>query len=144
VSAQPTIDAIGYAAAVLVLATFSMRSMSALRWVAIAGNLAFIAYGYVGSLTPVLFLHALLLPVNLYRLAQLCRASRAKVHPQRSVVTVRETGSRGFDCYRVRRIHRNVICCHAGSKRRPSDDYRSARSQPPTVSRPRPAHPRSE
>ena len=82
-SAQPTIDAIGYAAAVLVLATFSMRSMSALRWAAIASNLAFIAYGYVGNLAPVLFLHALLLPVNLYQLAQLRRASRAKVHSRR-------------------------------------------------------------
>ena len=69
----PVIDGIGFAAASLVLATFCMRSMSALRWVAIASNLAFIAYGYLGNLAPVLVLHALLLPVNTYRLAQLHR-----------------------------------------------------------------------
>jgi hypothetical protein len=66
-----TIDAIGFVAAGLVLTTFCMRSMSALRWVAIASNLAFIAYGYLAGLAPVLLLHALLLPVNAYRLAQL-------------------------------------------------------------------------
>ena len=64
------IDAIGFGAAGLVLATFCMRSMSALRWVAIASNVAFIAYGYLGGLAPVLLLHMLLLPVNICRLAQ--------------------------------------------------------------------------
>jgi hypothetical protein len=71
-SDQLTIDAIGFVAAGLVLATFSMRSMCALRWVALASNLIFIAYGYLGNLAPVFLLHALLLPVNVYRLTQLC------------------------------------------------------------------------
>jgi len=65
------IDGVGFGAAGLVLATFCMRSMSALRWVAIASNVAFIAYGYLGGLAPVLLLHVLLLPVNICRLAQL-------------------------------------------------------------------------
>ena len=65
------IDGIGFAAAGLVLMTFSMRSMIALRWVAIASNLAFIAYGCLGHLAPVLLLHLLLLPINICRLAQL-------------------------------------------------------------------------
>jgi hypothetical protein len=65
------IDGVGFGAAGLVLATFCMGSMNALRWVAIASNVAFIAYGYLGNLAPVLLLHALLLPVNIYRLAQL-------------------------------------------------------------------------
>jgi hypothetical protein len=65
------IDGIGFGAAGLVLATFCMGSMNTLRWVAIASNVAFIAYGYLGNLAPVLLLHALLLPVNIYRLAQL-------------------------------------------------------------------------
>ena len=65
------VDGIGFAAAGLVLATFSMRSMIALRWVAIVSNLAFIAYGYLGHLAPVLLLHLLLLPINICRLAQL-------------------------------------------------------------------------
>jgi hypothetical protein len=70
------IDAIGYLAAGLVLATFSMRSMASLRWVAIASNLAFICYGYVGELMPVLFLHALLLPMNVVRLGEIEAARR--------------------------------------------------------------------
>jgi len=65
------IDGVGFGAAGLVLATFCMSSMHGLRWVAIASNVAFIAYGYLGELAPVLLLHALLLPVNIYRLAQL-------------------------------------------------------------------------
>jgi hypothetical protein len=65
------IDGIGFVAAALVLATFCMRSMTALRWVAIASNLAFIEYAYLGKLAPVLVLHALLLPVNACRLVQL-------------------------------------------------------------------------
>jgi CRP/FNR family transcriptional regulator, cyclic AMP receptor protein len=64
-------DAIGYLAAALVLAAFWMRSMSSLRYVAIASNLAFITYGYIGDLMPVLLLHILLLPVNVLRLAEL-------------------------------------------------------------------------
>lgn len=69
----PVTDAIGFVAASLVLATFCMGSMRTLRWVALASNLAFIAYGYLGNLAPVLLLHALLLPVNTWRLAQLHR-----------------------------------------------------------------------
>ena len=65
------VDGIGFAAAGLVLTTFYMRSMIALRWVAIASNLAFIAYGYLENLPPVLLLHLLLLPLNILRLAQL-------------------------------------------------------------------------
>jgi CRP/FNR family cyclic AMP-dependent transcriptional regulator len=44
--------------------------------VAIASNLAFIAYGYLGELMPVLLLHLLLLPVNLHRLTELGSAQR--------------------------------------------------------------------
>jgi hypothetical protein len=64
------IDGVGFGAAGLVLATFCMRSMSALRWLAIASNVAFIAYAYLRGLAPVLLLHTLLLPVNICRLAQ--------------------------------------------------------------------------
>ena len=63
-----TVEVIGYLAASLVLATFCMKSMDALRLAAIASNIAFIAYGYFGHLAPVLLLHALLLPINIYRL----------------------------------------------------------------------------
>lgn len=70
-------DAIGYLAAALVLAAFWMRSMSSLRYVAIASNLAFISYGYIGDLMPVLLLHILMLPVNVLRLAELGSAQKS-------------------------------------------------------------------
>ena len=74
------IDGVGFGAAGFVLAAFCMRSMSALRWVAIVSNVAFIAYGYLGGLAPVLLLHTLLLPVNICRLAQL-RSAHGRSDP---------------------------------------------------------------
>jgi len=68
------VEAIGYLASALVLATFSMRDMVALRWVALASNAAFIAYGTLAGVSPVLALHLMLLPVNLVRLAQSLRS----------------------------------------------------------------------
>ena len=64
-------EPIGYLAALLVLATFCMRDMVALRVVAIASNVAFIAYSGLADIGPVLLLHALLLPVNVVRLLEL-------------------------------------------------------------------------
>jgi CRP/FNR family cyclic AMP-dependent transcriptional regulator len=63
-------DLLGYVAAGLVLVTFSVRSMTALRSVAIASNVMFIAYAVAAQLMPVLILHALLLPLNIWRLRQ--------------------------------------------------------------------------
>lgn len=63
-------DPVGYTAALLVLATFCMRGMVALRTVAIASNVAFIAYGALADIGPVLVLHLALLPVNVIRLAE--------------------------------------------------------------------------
>jgi CRP/FNR family transcriptional regulator, cyclic AMP receptor protein len=62
------IEPVGYLASALVLATFCMRDMVALRCLAIASNLAFIGYGVLADLGPVLVLHLLLLPVNVQRL----------------------------------------------------------------------------
>jgi hypothetical protein len=69
-------ELIGYLASSLVLATFCVRDMAALRAFAIASNLAFISYGYVAAVHPVLALHLLLLPTNVVRLWQLLRAPR--------------------------------------------------------------------
>ncbi|MCG2643795.1 MULTISPECIES: hypothetical protein [Bradyrhizobium] len=71
------VNLLGYLAAGLVLATFCMRSMTTLRTVALASNVAFIGYGYLANLTPVLLLHVILLPVNTYRLVQICRVTTA-------------------------------------------------------------------
>jgi CRP/FNR family cyclic AMP-dependent transcriptional regulator len=66
----------GYVASGLVLATFTMRTMIPLRLLGIASNVAFILYGYLDSLIPVVVLHAILLPLNIYRLAEMRRLVR--------------------------------------------------------------------
>ncbi len=69
------VDALGYLAALLVLLTFCMRGMVALRVLAIASNVAFIVYAATLGLAPVLLLHGLLLPLNVWRMRELTRAS---------------------------------------------------------------------
>jgi len=63
-------ELLGYLASLLVLATFCMRDMAALRLLAIASNLAFIGYAALASLHPILVLHAVLLPLNVCRLLE--------------------------------------------------------------------------
>ncbi|MBL0092610.1 MAG: hypothetical protein IPP50_09835 [Piscinibacter sp.] len=72
-------DALGWLAASLMVATFSCREARAMRPLAVATNLAFIGYGVVASLAPVLTLHLLLLPINLWRLAETLRARESFV-----------------------------------------------------------------
>jgi len=50
--------------------------MVALRAVAIASNVAFIGYAALAGISPVLVLHALLLPMNVCRLLEAVRESR--------------------------------------------------------------------
>jgi CRP/FNR family transcriptional regulator, cyclic AMP receptor protein len=66
-------EIVGYIAAGLVLATFSMRTMIPLRLLGISSNVAFIAYGLMASLAPVVALHAILLPLNIYRFVEMRR-----------------------------------------------------------------------
>jgi membrane-associated protease RseP (regulator of RpoE activity) len=66
----------GYLASVLVLATFAMKNMRLLRITAILSNVAFITYGTLQWLPPVIGLHLLLLPINLVRLIELHGAGR--------------------------------------------------------------------
>jgi CRP/FNR family transcriptional regulator, cyclic AMP receptor protein len=70
------IEAAGYLASVLVLATFCMKTMIPLRGAAICSNVAFIVYGFYDHLYPVLILHAILLPLNIWRGAQMLRLVR--------------------------------------------------------------------
>jgi hypothetical protein len=65
-----TPDWLGWLAGALVLSTFCTSDMRALRRTAIASNLAFVAYAAWSGILPVLVLHLLLLPINLYRLRQ--------------------------------------------------------------------------
>lgn len=66
----------GYLGALLTLTTFSMKTMLHLRMVGIVANVAFILYGLLGSVYPVLLLHLTLLPLNVWRLRQLRRLVR--------------------------------------------------------------------
>ena len=68
-------DAVGYLASLFVLSSFASRSMVSLRVLALLSNAAFMLYAYDHHLPPVLFLHALLLPVNVVRLWQHLRAT---------------------------------------------------------------------
>src|SRR5262245_52822800 len=81
-------DLFGYAAAALVLLTFSMKTMVPLRIAGIASNIFFITYGYLSDAMPILSLHLILLPLNTLRLYQILhlirevqRASQAQGEP---------------------------------------------------------------
>lgn len=67
----------GYCASALVFATFFMRSRTRLRQVAIASNVVFITYGIAGNVIPVLVLHVLLLPLNIWRLWEIAQTRKA-------------------------------------------------------------------
>lgn len=69
-------EVFGYTASGLVLAACTMRTMLPLRLLNIASNIAFIVYGFVAGLPPILLLHATLLPLNIYRVAELRRLIR--------------------------------------------------------------------
>ena len=70
-----TTEMLGYLASGLVLTTFATNDLRRLRLIAILSNLAFIAYGGLAWLPPVLLLHLLLLPLNVLRLADLGKVS---------------------------------------------------------------------
>lgn len=62
------IDLIGWTAAGMTMLTFACNDMRRLRVLALVANLAFIAYGSLAALLPVLVLHLVLAPINLWRL----------------------------------------------------------------------------
>jgi len=61
-------DLAGYLASAMVLLTFLTKDMRLLRILGILSNVAFITYAVLDSLPPVLVLHLLLLPINVFRL----------------------------------------------------------------------------
>ncbi len=60
----------------LVVAASFVRTMIPLRWLAVASNLGFLVYGMLAPSLPMLALHAVLLPVNLWRVAEMARLTR--------------------------------------------------------------------
>jgi hypothetical protein len=82
-------DAVGYFASTLVLAAFCMKEMILLRVVAVCSNIAFLIYGLTLGLAPVWLLHAVLLPINCWRLWEGLsppRLGRSQPHPSSFVV----------------------------------------------------------
>lgn len=77
---MPIGDFVGWTAATLMVATFSCRDALWMRRLAVCTNLAFIAYGLLASLAPVLALHTLLLPINVWRYWQ-CTHTRPTREP---------------------------------------------------------------
>lgn len=77
-------DVFGYAAAGLVLLTFSMKTMVPLRIAGIASNIFFIAYGYLSDAMPILSLHLILLPLNILRLYQILHLIREVEHASKA------------------------------------------------------------
>jgi CRP/FNR family transcriptional regulator, cyclic AMP receptor protein len=66
----------GYLAAGLVFLTFYMKTMVPLRVIGLCSNCAFIIYGYLGGLYPVLVLHLILLPLNGLRLREMLQLTQ--------------------------------------------------------------------
>lgn len=101
-------EALGWAAASLMVLTFSCVDARKLRALALATNLAFIGYGTLGHLAPIVALHLMLLPINAFRLMRALRNVPAE--PRAAVPTPRHgCGLRsraGTGCRRVRHAQR--------------------------------------
>jgi hypothetical protein len=72
-------DTAGYLASGLVVMAFCMKDIIPLRVVALTSNIAFLIYGIGLGLAPVWLLHAILLPINGWRLWQ-ATAARSPRH----------------------------------------------------------------
>ena len=85
-------DAAGLLASGLVIAAFCMRGIVSLRAIALASNVAFLVYGIGLNLVPVWLLHAILLPLNSWRLWQSLRRRRRL--PEAVEAAARDAGIR--------------------------------------------------
>ncbi|HZL30176.1 MAG TPA: cyclic nucleotide-binding domain-containing protein [Pseudolabrys sp.] len=70
------VEAAGYFASLLVFTTFCMKTMIPLRLAALGSNVAFIVYGFYGHIYPVLILHAVLFPTNVWRMIEMLHLVR--------------------------------------------------------------------
>ena len=106
---------IGYIASGLVLTTFWANDLRRLRMLAILSNLAFISYGALVWLPPVLGLHLLLLPLNALRLMQMSATAPRTEHRKASARESDVSGSGSAQrASRRRRLLRNEGIAGAG------------------------------
>src|SRR5262249_35339580 len=111
-------DAAGYLASGLVVLAFCMKDIIPLRVVALTSNIAFLAYGIGLGLVPVWLLHAILLPINCWRLLQ-------GISRRHAVVPARGNGQQaqqrsGLGCNPSRREDTFVA-----APKRPSSSFQS-------------------
>jgi len=78
-----TADAAGWVAAALTACCFASTRMLRLRALALLANLAFITYGSLAGLAPVLMLHLMLAPLNAWHLLRQWRAAQSDRGPAR-------------------------------------------------------------
>jgi hypothetical protein len=78
-SAFDWVEAIGWFASLLTVATYAMNTMIPLRILAIASSVCFATYASILQLWPLLAMELLLLPINLYRFWQIL-SLRGKVN----------------------------------------------------------------
>lgn len=91
---------VGLIAAGLVVAALSMRTMVPLRITSIASNIAFVTYGLMLGSFPTVLLHAILFPLNVYRLREMIQLIRR--------VRVASTADPSIDWLRVFMSKRSV------------------------------------
>ncbi len=65
----------GIASALTVISTF-LKTMIPLRWLAVGSNVGFFFYGLLYPSLPMMLLHAVLLPINIYRAIEMIRLTR--------------------------------------------------------------------
>jgi hypothetical protein len=69
-------EVIAYVGNVIVIITYSMRTMIPLRALGMCSNTIFLVYAWLMGLTPMMILQSILLPLNAYRLWQMLRLTR--------------------------------------------------------------------
>ncbi|MEN8005908.1 MAG: hypothetical protein ABFS42_02795 [Candidatus Krumholzibacteriota bacterium] len=70
---SPWTEIIGYAGSVLVAISLMMSSLARLRWINLAGALAFAVYGWIVGAYPVLAVNGFIVLVNIYYLRKMSR-----------------------------------------------------------------------
>lgn len=104
------ITLIGFVAAGLVIATLSMRTMVPLRIIGIASNVAFVTYGLLFGSLPTVVLHAILFPLNIYRLYEMLKLLRE--------VKAASRGDQSMDWLKPFMTKRDIragdVLCHKG------------------------------
>ncbi len=78
----------GWIAAALVIVSLSMRTMVPLRVTGILSNVAFAGYGLLIGGLPIVILHGILFPLNIYRLLEMLKLVRQVEEASRSTLSM--------------------------------------------------------